>query len=103
MVLVQVLRSAHVRGGSVGVQLRHARPPWLSRRERHGAEDAAGSCGGRRRVDESERAGNAGGAMVRAWIANPEKQTLSALLRCSFKAHTWRALYVYVLKLHEQW
>jgi hypothetical protein len=41
--------------------------------------------------------------MVRAWIANPGKQTLSALLRCSFKAHTWRALYVYVLKLHEQW
>ena len=65
-------------GGSVGVELHHARPPWLSRRERHGAEDAAGSCGGRRRVDESERAGNAGGAMVRAWIANPGKQTLSA-------------------------
>ena len=65
-------------GGSVGVELHHARPPWLSRRERHGAEDAAGSCGGRRRVGESERAGNAGGAMVRAWIANPGKQTLSA-------------------------
>jgi hypothetical protein len=41
--------------------------------------------------------------MVRAWIANPEKQTLSALLRCSFKARTWRALYGYVLKLHRQW
>ena len=90
-------------GGSVGVELHHARPPWLSRRERHGAEDAAGSCGGRRRVGESERAGNAGGAMVRAWIANPGKQTLSALLRCSFKAYTWRPLYVHVLKLHRQW
>ena len=89
-------------GGSVGVELHHARPPWLSRRERHGAEDAAGSCGGRRRVDESERAGNAGGAMVRAWIANPGKQTLSALLRCSFKAYTWRPLYVHVLKRHRQ-
>ena len=74
----QVCRSAHVRGGSVGVQLHHARPSWLSRRERHGAEDAAGSCGKRRRVGESEGAGNAGGAMVRAWIANPGKQTLSA-------------------------
>ena len=89
-------------GGSVGVELHHARPPWLSRRERHGAEDAAGSCGGRRRVGESEGAGNAGGAMVRAWIANPGKQTLSALLRCSFKAYTWRPLYVHVLKRHRQ-
>ena len=42
--------------------------------------------------------------MVRAWIANPGKQTLNnCLLRFPFKAHTWRALYVYVLKLHEQW
>ena len=89
-------------GGSVGVELHHARPPWLSRRERHGAEDAAGSCGKRRRVGESEGAGNAGGAMVRAWIANPGKQTLSALLRCSFEAHTWRTLYGYVLKRHRQ-
>ena len=32
------------------------------------------------------------------WKANPE-----CLLRCSFKAYTWRALYVHVLKLHRQW
>ena len=32
------------------------------------------------------------------WKANPK-----CLLRCSFKAYTWRALYVHVLKLHRQW